>query len=141
MNIEIGVSQSDEPAVAFYSPLVVVAEDDDDFRDFLCSQLTCQHLSLLPVADGQAAMDYIELAHAQPLELPFPSLLVTDLLMPRFSGLELIAANTTIPAIAMTGFGDRVSASDAERVGARYFFSKPFDWEDLRRAVWSLLDG
>lgn len=69
-------------------------------------------------------------------------LLVSDVRMPVCSGLQILeqmrAANWTVPVILMTAFGDAVTRSHALKLGA-LLFDKPFDLDDLRTAVASLL--
>lgn len=122
-------------------PLVLVAEDDADFRELICSQLSRDELNLLPVKDGAAAMEYIDLAFMEPLAVPVPKLLVTDVRMPRRSGLDLVTYASFIPTIVLTAFPSATLRAEARRLGARYLFEKPFELEDLRLAVRRLIDG
>jgi two-component system, NtrC family, response regulator AtoC len=64
---------------------------------------------------------------------------VTDLIMPRMSGLDLctriVASRPDTPVIVATAFGSLESAIAAIRAGAYDFVTKPFDFEVLRLAL------
>jgi CheY-like chemotaxis protein len=61
------------------------------------------------------------------LERDTPDLLITDLRLEGFNGLQLVHVNPRpIPAIIITGFPDEVLMNDARRLGAEYMV-KPFE--------------
>src|SRR5690606_21751006 len=76
-------------------------------------------------------------------EKSIPALVLSDLIMPGLSGMELLqkirASWPEIPVIIMTAFGTIQSAVGAMRVGAYDYLSKPIDYEELllviRRAL------
>ncbi len=65
--------------------------------------------------------------------------LITDILMPRMSGLELQARLKDelcdIPIIFVTAYGDAGMRIEAMREGAVEFLAKPFDHQLLLKAV------
>lgn len=64
-----------------------------------------------------------------------PDLLITDVRLGPFNGLQLVISSPTpIPAIIITGFADPVLESDARRRGAEYIL-KPVDPAALLRLV------
>lgn len=64
-----------------------------------------------------------------------PDLLIADVRLGPFNGLQLVISTPTpIPAIIITGFADPVLESDARRRGAEYVL-KPVDPEALLRLV------
>jgi putative nucleotidyltransferase with HDIG domain len=73
------------------------------------------------------------------LELEKYDILVTDIKMPRMSGMDIIKKLQQISpetkAIIMTGFGDLETAQTAIREGAYDYLFKPFDNDALRQAV------
>lgn len=111
---------------------ILVAEDLEDTRESLQQLL---HLSLgLEVdtaADGAQALDMLRAT-------PY-SLLVTDLRMPKKSGLQLIEAiqaeGLPVTAIVTTGHGGVPDAVAALRMGAYDFLTKPADPQHLCRLV------
>lgn len=119
--------------------LILVAEDEEDYLDYVCGQLRRDDYDIMAVADGAAAMEYIDVALMDPFAVPLPDLMVTDLRMPCCDGLELLSYAGFIPTIVMTAFGAAETRATALRLGARYVFDKPFDTDDLRTAVRSIV--
>lgn len=70
-------------------------------------------------------------------------LLVTDQTMPGLTGVELakevMETRPEMPVILYTGYGELISAEEAERLGIRGFLSKPFTMKDLAEAVQNAL--
>ena len=68
-----------------------------------------------------------------------PGCLVLDVSMPGLSGLELQeqmqAAGVTVPIVFITGHGDIPMSVKAMKAGAVDFLTKPFDADDLLRAI------
>ncbi|MHB1014099.1 MAG: response regulator transcription factor [Desulfurivibrionaceae bacterium] len=64
-----------------------------------------------------------------------PAMAVIDLKMPGKSGLELVAAareaNQIIQMVVLTGYGSIATATEAMRMGARYYLTKPADVDDI----------
>ncbi|MEM9763788.1 MAG: sigma-54 dependent transcriptional regulator, partial [Pseudomonadota bacterium] len=69
----------------------------------------------------------------------FPGVVVSDLRMPAFDGMALLARITAIdsalPVILLTGHGDVPMAVDAMREGAYDFVEKPFDPDRLMALI------
>lgn len=65
--------------------------------------------------------------------------LVTDIKMPKVSGLELLRYMTNeypdTPVIIMTGHADKTIAIDSMNLGAFYFLEKPFDRNEIIKAL------
>ncbi len=92
------------------------------------------------VADGGRLL--VEVSHQLPRNFEAVDLIVSDVRMPVASGLQIVEALRTAhcwtPVILMTAFGDDATRAHAARLGA-LLFDKPFDLDDLRTAVMSLL--
>jgi two-component system NtrC family response regulator len=88
------------------------------------------------VSDGMEALAEIE---REP-----PSLVLSDLKMPRLSGMELLKRIQTehaeIPVVIMTAYGTIQSAVEAMRLGAYDYLTKPIDYEELRIVVTRVLE-
>lgn len=118
------------------SKLVHVIDDDDALRDSLRFLL----------ASAKFDVETYESAIAFLAALPQikGGCIVTDVRMPRLSGLELLrrlkSMSIDLPVIVMTGHGDIALAVDAMKEGAIEFLEKPFDDEVLLKAVGVALD-
>jgi FixJ family two-component response regulator len=75
---------------------------------------------------------------------PSAACLITDILMPKMSGLELQARlkdeECDIPIILITAYGDASMRIQAMREGAVEFLAKPFDHHLLLKTVRAALD-
>lgn len=122
---------------------VLVAEDDDDLRALVVSALRQDGHQLIAVRDGVELLDYIASTLIFDEGAAYPDLIITDVRMPGFSGMSVLAGlrdqKWTTPIVVMTAYSDAKMRSDAERLGASAFFSKPFDLDDLRTAVVNLV--
>ncbi len=123
MAISAEVGQGDREA----GPSILLAEDDTAVRSLLARVLRASGYEVVEAGDGAAAQALVEAA-------PF-DLLVTDVLMPRLSGLDLVsrlrAAGRTLPVIFITGYADAlIDAAEAE-----FVLRKPFSPGALAEAV------
>jgi len=113
------------------SPLVYVVDDDESVREALGSLVRSVTLR---VQTFPSAKEF--LAFPRP---DVPSCLVLDVKLPGLSGLdlqqELIKAKVQIPIIFLTGYGDIPMSVRAMKAGAVEFLTKPFDDQDLLRAI------
>ncbi len=77
-------------------------------------------------------------------ERPY-DLIIADLRMPGFDGLELIKGvrylDGEMPIILVTGYGSTELRSEARRLGVDYYFDKPFNVTELLSAAEELLVG
>ncbi|MFO0593748.1 MAG: response regulator [Myxococcaceae bacterium] len=122
---------------------VVVAEDHPVMRALISSTLRKAGFEVDEFADGQMLWHQLDPLGAQDNRLK-PDLIVTDVRMPRCSGLELLERLrhsdwVQLPVIVMTAFGDHELHSEARRLGAASVFNKPFDVRALVREVQRLV--
>lgn len=72
-----------------------------------------------------------------------PDLIILDLKMPGMSGLELskeiALLDPAIPVIFMTAYGEIGIVNKLKEQGAKYFLAKPFDVDELKQKVSSIL--
>ncbi len=110
---------------------IVVADDVEEIRDLCQRALQAQGYRVSTASNGQEAID---LASQHPIDL-----LITDLRMPRVTGLEayrrMREVRPELMAIVMTGYGSMESAIEALKLGAYEFLLKPFSPRDLVAAV------
>ncbi len=71
------------------------------------------------------------------LALPGPDLILSDVHMPGFSGLEMVnrirdtERGRKIPVIFLTAMGSAQNIVDGYRAGAKYYMGKPIDVDEL----------
>lgn len=102
---------------------LLLVEDKDSFRRLLVQALSPTPWQVRATGDPEEALSWLE---AEPVEV-----LVTDLRLPGFSGLELIRrARRLAPSmrvVMMSAFGEPKDIVEAIRLGADDFLPKPFD--------------
>jgi two-component system, response regulator FlrC len=110
---------------------VLLVEDDDGLREALADTLALDDLEVTAVADGPAAMAAIERES--------PSLVISDIQMKPWDGLELLRAirreGHAAPVVLMTAFGSVPQAVDAIREGATDYLVKPVEASVLLERV------
>ena len=113
---------------------VLVIEDNEDFRDLIRHWLEGAGFSVSALASGRLGL---ELQRLQPAEI-----IVTDMFMPDQDGIETICAlRKEFPAVKIIAMSGRESLTGydvlqvADELGALKTFKKPFDLDDLVRAV------
>jgi FixJ family two-component response regulator len=116
-------------------PIVYVVDDDSRVREALSSLITAAGLR---VAVFSSAAEFLR------FEKPdAPACLVLDLQLQDTSGLDLqqqqLADGDAPPIIFISGHGDVPSSVRAMKSGAIEFLSKPFDDEELLRAIHSAI--
>jgi len=112
------------------SPVVFVVDDDRRVRDALSRLISSAGLAVVTFASAGEFLEY---------EKPVASAcLILDLRIPGMDGLELqrqLAEGDAPPIIFITGHGDIPSTVRALKAGAVEFLSKPFEDEELLRAI------
>jgi FixJ family two-component response regulator len=105
---------------------------DDDYR-------VRESLSSLFLSMGHRVETFASAAEYLVFKKPdLPACLVLDLDLPGMNGLELqreIAGSDTPPIIFLTGHGDVPSSVRAMKAGAVEFLLKPFDHQELLKAI------
>jgi two-component system cell cycle sensor histidine kinase/response regulator CckA len=112
----------------------LVVEDADAVRVLTGRILYAAGYQVIPVENGAAALERLDAA----------DVLVTDVVMPGMSGVELAAAarerRPGLPVVFVSGYtGNEVVAAEGDPATA--FLGKPFDGDDLLRAVRATLDA
>src|SRR5271165_5907416 len=108
---------------------VLVADDEENQRAGLAKMIQSWGFAVETAADGQEALDKLNLTPA--------NVLVTDLMMPRMDGFELLKRLSTQPnmppAIVLTAFGNIETAIQTMHdLGAFWFLEKPIQPSALR---------
>jgi len=117
---------------------IVLAEDDEDMRTLISWVLKADGFRITEVADGRALLDFLFRTREH------VDLVITDVHMPKLSGLDVLdacrAQSRFLPTLLITAYGDEYTRTAASRFGAIAVIDKPLDLDDLRSVV-ALLTG
>src|SRR6266498_678170 len=107
---------------------VLIVEDEENERSGLAELVSSWGYEAQTAADGQEGYEKIAIWS--------PSIVITDLKMPRMGGMELLERisgdSQTVAVIVVTAQGTIDSAVQAMRIGAYDYVSKPIDTSRLR---------
>ena len=108
---------------------VLVVDDEESQRDPLAKMITAWGFNVETASDGQEALDKLGGFSA--------NVIVTDLMMPRMDGFELMkrlgSDGNMPPAIVLTAFGNIETAIQTiHDLGAFWFLEKPIQPAALR---------
>jgi CheY-like chemotaxis protein len=116
---------------------VLLVEDEAAVRALASQVLSRLGYSVLEANDGQQALE-VAAAHDGRVDL-----LVTDVVLPRASGIEVAAKLTAedphLRVLFMSGYTESAVGQDGQLAG--HFLPKPFQPADLTRRVREILDG
>ena len=112
---------------------ILVVDDEQAIVDFVSTVLRRLNYRVTAFNDPQAAIARIK-QHRHDFHL-----IITDMTMPHFTGMELInqirAMGVTIPAIFITGYSEETSAMHMDSLTNVSLLSKPFSGEELAQAL------
>jgi CheY-like chemotaxis protein len=115
---------------------ILVVDDEPLLRQILDDVLTYAGYAVETAADGQEALEAVA-AHV-------PDLIVSDVMMPRLSGWQLLerlhTTRPTLPVILISAVGPDISGRHEPLADHVVFLTKPFALEDLLALVRLLLD-
>jgi PAS domain S-box-containing protein len=107
---------------------ILLADDNADMRDYV-RRLLGDHHEVVTVTDGQAALESVRRRR--------PDLLLTDIMMPRLDGFELLrairadAALKDLPVIVLSARAGADARIEGLAVGADDYLVKPFSAREL----------
>ncbi len=117
---------------------ILVAEDDLGTRLSISDYLEMSGYSVLTAVDGLEALAMVEAYH--------PHLMVTDIVMPRMNGYELVRsvrqnpAFRLLPVIFLTERNKIEERIQGYQSGADLYLPKPFELKELGAAIRNLLE-
>jgi DNA-binding NtrC family response regulator len=110
---------------------VLVVDDEEDIRLGLRKLIGQLGAQVSVAADGLEALELVQNGGVD--------LVLTDLMMPRMGGQELLVAikehSPQTAVVLLTGFGTIQAAVASLQAGAAHFMIKPFDNDDVRVLV------
>ena len=112
---------------------VLVVDDEQDILDLVRFRLEHDGYRVLTASDGQSGLT---LAQAER-----PDLCILDVMMPKLSGLEVLANLRADPSTAdtrvilLTARGQDADVDRGFELGAHDYVTKPFSPKELRRRV------
>jgi nitrogen regulation protein NR(I) len=110
---------------------VLIVDDEVNIRRVLAAMLKREGYEVTTAADGEQALGVLQ---KTPVHV-----VVTDLVMPRLGGMELlrrVAADfPDVPVIVITAHGSVDSAVAALKAGAFDYITKPFEQDDLKKVI------
>lgn len=115
---------------------MLLVEDDDHLRDTLSELLRTSGYEVIAAEDGLDALDWLARV---PVEV-----IVTDLLMPRMGGHELVVRIrarrewAAIPILLLSGYGDLAPYRDLPVQG---ILLKPFEAADFLERIRQAIDS
>ena len=118
------------------SKLIAIIDDDESICDSLRDLVESAGLEARCFGSAEKFLE--SRLHRQ------AACLITDILMPKMSGLQLQARlkeeECDIPVIFVTAYGDARMRIQAMREGAVEFFAKPFDHQLMLKTARAALD-
>lgn len=117
--------------------LILIVDDDDPVRVMLARLLRTQGYRVLQASHAREARAVLERQR--------PDLVISDIVMPGESGIELRREIARVwpglPVILLSGYSTDGPAEFAARTGHTAFVQKPFDADELLTLVEATLGG
>ena len=119
------------------NPNLLIVDDNDEFRQFLCDELSGQY-NTLQAADGE---DALKMVQEHDIDM-----IISDVMMPRMDGMELCrrikedVSTSHIMMILLTARTAEEVKIEGYRSGADDYLSKPFNMEMLLLRIRHLLE-
>ncbi|MFR9674217.1 response regulator transcription factor [Streptomyces sp. TR06-5] len=113
---------------------ILVVEDDPTIVDAIAMRLRAEGFQVQTASDGPAAVDTAEAWQ--------PDLLILDVMLPGFDGLEVcrrVQAQRPVPVMMLTARDDETDMLVGLGVGADDYMTKPFSMRELAARVHVLL--
>ncbi|MDP9173008.1 MAG: sigma-54 dependent transcriptional regulator [Planctomycetota bacterium] len=110
---------------------ILVVDDQEMMRDSLAATLAREGHEVISAGDGSVAAGKLAAGRFD--------LLISDLRMPKMTGLELLAEakrlRPEMPVVLMTAFATVNTAVEAMKLGAYDYIQKPFDGDEIKLMI------
>jgi two-component system, sensor histidine kinase ChiS len=119
-------------------PSILVVEDNNDFLRFLAEQLADSY-NIYVACNGVVAIEKLE-------NMPLPELIVSDIMMDKMNGYELLDQTINderfahIPFIFITAKDELKEKATSLNKGALDFITKPFMMDELKMKIKAIID-
>jgi DNA-binding NtrC family response regulator len=111
---------------------ILVVDDTEMMRDSLAATLVRDGHEVVAAGDGPVAISRLSTGARF-------DLLITDLKMPKMTGIELLTEakrlRPDLPVVLMTAFATVTTAVEAMKLGAYDYIQKPFDGDEIKLLV------
>lgn len=120
-------------------PDIIIIDDDPMVGELSRDLLTDEGYTVMLVQDSSAAIPAIK--------ANLPKLIITDIMMPGISGMEICKSIKSNPAlkhikmIVVSGKSYQAEQQRAMQFGADFFLQKPYNIETFSKTVKSILEG
>lgn len=124
---------------------VLIVEDDQRVRELMAMLLESEGFDVVELSDGMEALNYLAASTVYRSDFRRPDLVVADIQMPTFTGLDLLMgmreSQIRPPVMLVTGVRDEEVHEEARRLGAIRVVTKPFDVDQFLDAVDECIDS
>lgn len=115
---------------------ILIVDDNPNMSSLLVEMLEVFQYEALRATDGHDALDQID-------KLSDIAMVITDMRMPKMSGLELLQTikdrKPELPVVVISGYSVEESDSDIVKTKADGFLNKPFMMSDIEQLLSNLL--
>jgi len=127
----VDAAQSRPVEENFPSGCALVIDDDENVREILADNIRMMGYEVILAENGKDGLNLFKNLQRK------LTIVLTDLLMPGMSGLDLIKEirwmNPEIPVIVCTGIGNDEKRPELEKLGVSAILEKPFSSRDLEK--------
>ena len=128
-----------EPHTLSGAERILLVDDEDQIASMADKILSRLGYSVTSFTNSQEAFERFE---ARPEDF---DLLITDLNMPRISGITLVQKvhelRPDLPVIAISGFSDKISEANCSKFGISHYVMKPVVTKELVGVIRELMDN
>jgi len=128
---------SPQPVKSFRKPTILVAEDNVDSREMMCTLLTMKGYEVCQAGDGVAAVEVALRSQ--------PDLIFVDLQIPKLDGLgvarklRLYPKLKKTPIVILSGYDPSRYRQAAIEAGCNDYLVKPIDFDRLEKLLKALV--
>lgn len=130
--------KEESPQIPAQKNVLLLAEDDDDMREYLTENLSTEY-EVISVADGGKTLEIAKEIN--------PDIIISDMLMPVLEGDEMCRIlkssieTSHIPIILLTALSEREYVISGLEAGANDYIIKPFDFSVLKVRIRNILQN